>query len=671
MGSTTADLTDQLRSWFGFADFRPGQREACEATLAGRDVLAIMPTGSGKSLCYQLPALIDGQLTLVVSPLIALMQDQYAALRARGLDGVEMIASSMSGEAVSETLARVRGGDVRLLYVAPERFSSRRFLEAIEAAGVRRLAIDEAHCLSEWGHDFRPDYLRLADVRTRLGSPPTIALTATATRRVAGDIVRALELRDPVTPSTGFDRPNLFFAVERVGSDAAKPTVLLELLQAPGALPAVVYCGRRATCEEVSAHLLGAGISAAPYHAGLAPGVRSETLESFLAGRIDVVAATTAFGMGIDKPNVRSVVHWAIPASPEEYYQQAGRAGRDGLPARCTLLYSGRDKGLIVFFINRAKMSPADLSAVHAELASRADPKGVFAVFERDVPAEDPRAALAVLERAGALDVFPAPTGSFSGRLADPRLDARHLNAAAVAMRQVENRRWERLKAIDAYATSDGCRRAALLGYFGERPEERPADVCCDGHGGRRAGTREEPVATPALATVDAVLLAVDETDGRVGRTRLAQILRGSQAKALTSAGHDRLRSHGALVRQSQTQVMGAIDRLIASGALEQTGGPYPLVRRAAAQSARTSREADLRSQVLALGTARDRAGIPFLTRVLASGDSAEVRKLAALALARIGDDSANDALTAALDDESPDVRNAAAAALRHISHVS
>ena len=167
------------------------------------------------------------------------------------------------------------------------------------------------------------------------------------------------------------------------------------------------------------------------------------------------------------------------------------------------------------------------------------------------------------------------------------------------------------------------------------------------------------------------MLLAVDETDGRVGRTRLAQILRGSQAKALVSAGHDRLRSHGALVRQSQTQVMGAIDRLIASGALEQTGGPYPLVRRAAAQSARTSRDADLRSQVLALGTARDRAGIPFLTRVLASGDSAEVRKLAALALARIGDDSANDALTAALDDESPDVRNAAGAALRHISHVS
>jgi ATP-dependent DNA helicase RecQ len=345
MSAIAPDLTTELGRLFGYDEFRPGQREAIEGTLSGRDVLALMPTGSGKSLCYQLPALIGEGLTLVVSPLIALMQDQSAALRAAGHEGVEMIASIMSGEEVAACLRRIADRRARLVYVAPERFSSRRFLDAIGAAGVDRLAIDEAHCLSEWGHDFRPDFLRLADVRRRLGSPPTMALTATATPRVARDIVSALGLQDPVMARTGFDRPNLFFEVLHVAGEAGKPRMLLAHLKDPSRLPAVVYCGRRKTCEEVAAHLLGAGISAAPYHAGLEGEERTTTLEDFLAGKLQAVAATTAFGMGIDKADVRSVVHWTIPASPEEYYQQAGRAGRDGAPAVCTLLYCGADKG--------------------------------------------------------------------------------------------------------------------------------------------------------------------------------------------------------------------------------------------------------------------------------------------------------------------------------------
>ena len=336
--------------------------------MAGRDVLAVMPTGSGKSLCYQLPALLADGVTLVVSPLIALMEDQFAALRNRGLEGAEMLTSSMSPDAVAAALERIGDGEARLVYVAPERFSSRRFLDAIGAVGVARLAVDEAHCLSEWGHDFRPDYLRLADVRERLGSPPTIALTATATERVSKDIVKALRLHDPVSIRTGFDRPNLAFAVVPVAGDHAKPEVLLQLLGAPDALPAVVYCGRRRTCTEVVEALAAGGINAAAYHAGLSADRRTGTLNAFLAGDLDAVAATTAFGMGIDKADVRSVVHWSLPASPEEYYQQAGRAGRDGEPARCTLLYSPRDKGLIVYFINRAKLSGGDLEAVHASL---------------------------------------------------------------------------------------------------------------------------------------------------------------------------------------------------------------------------------------------------------------------------------------------------------------
>ncbi len=572
MSAVAPDLTAELGRLFGFDEFRPGQREAIEGTLAGRDVLAIMPTGSGKSLCYQLPALLGDGVTLVVSPLIALMQDQSAALRGAGHEGVEMIASIMTGEQVTAALRRVADGQARLVYVAPERFSSRRFLDAIGSA-VDRLAIDEAHCLSEWGHDFRPDFLRLADVRSRLGSPPTIALTATATPRVARDIVSALGLRDPVMARTGFDRPNLFFEVLHVAGEAGKPRMLLAHLRDPSRLPAVVYCGRRKTCEEVAAHLLGAGISAAPYHAGLEPSERTQTLEDFLAGRLQAVAATTAFGMGIDKADVRSVVHWTIPSSPEEYYQQAGRAGRDGAPAVCTLLYCGADKGLIAYFIDRAKLEPQQLDSVHATLARAADPSGVFAVQARELAVDEPRVAVAVLERAGALELFPARSGTFAGRLAAPALNRAHRAAAMVAMKQQERVRWDRLKAIDRYASGDRCRRAELLGYFGDTPEPRPDELCCDNHGTR-------PTAAFAVDEREAVLHAVDETRGAVGRTRLTQVLRGGRSRDLLAAGHHRLDSHGELAHRTESHVLGLIDQLIDEGALEKTGGRYPLVRR-------------------------------------------------------------------------------------------
>jgi ATP-dependent DNA helicase RecQ len=572
VGIATRDLRADLDRLFGFPGFRPGQQDAVEATLAGRDVLAIMPTGSGKSLCYQLPALIEDGLTLVVSPLIALMEDQWSALRGRGLDGVEMIASSMSGEEVSSALRRVSSGDTRLVYVAPERLTSKRFLEAIAEPGVTRLAIDEAHCLSEWGHDFRPDYLRLSDVRERLGSPPTMALTATATQRVARDIVRALALRDPVMARTGFDRPNLFFEVIRAAGQEGKQRMLLKALRERSRLPAVVYCGRRRTCEEVAASLLGGGISAAPYHAGLPAEQRTRTLQEFLAGEIEVVTATTAFGMGIDKRDVRSVVHWTLPASPEEYYQQAGRAGRDGLPARCTLLYSAADKGLIAFFIERARLDAAALQRVHRALVLSASQSGVFSISEGAIPADDPRVAVAVLERAGALELFPSRGGSIGGRLAAPELGRAHLAAAMVAMKRHENQRWDRLRAIDGYASGDGCRRAAILGYFGDTPAPRPDHECCDGHGEPTAVAEDER---------GAVLRAVDETRGAVGRTRLSQILRGGRSSALKAAGHHKLASHGELVHLTEPEVLATIDAMIGEGVLEKTGGRYPLVRRA------------------------------------------------------------------------------------------
>jgi ATP-dependent DNA helicase RecQ len=668
VGAVETDITADLRRLFGHPGFRPGQREAVEAILAGRDVLAVMPTGSGKSLCYQLPALVAPGVTLVVSPLIALMQDQHGALRNRGIDGVEMLTSAMSQDAVAAAVEHIRAGSARLVYVAPERFTSARFLAAIAEAGVARLAVDEAHCLSEWGHDFRPDYLRLADVRERLGSPPTIALTATATPRVADDIAAALRLQDPVTPRTGFDRPNLTFAVVPVSGDRDKPRVLSSLLHAPDALPAVVYCGRRRTCEEVAEALSAGGLRAAAYHAGLDGERRTATLTAFLGGALDVVCATTAFGMGIDKPDVRSVVHWALPQSPEEYYQQAGRAGRDGLPARCTLLYAKRDKGLIVHFIQRARLAPTDLTAVHAAAAARADERGVFRVREAELGIDEPRVALAVLERAGALELFPAPAGSAAGRIADARLSKRHLAAAVVAGRRVERRRWDRLAAIDGYATEGGCRRAALLRYFSDEPSGVPPDRCCDVCGA--AVVRLPDAATPRpLPAVDVdapalVLRAVDETGGRVGRTRIVQILRGSQGRALVAAGHDRLETYGTLAALSADDVLREVDSLIGSGALELTGGPYPLVRRPAGAQAATARDAELRAQVRALGAPGAEEGVPFLARVLAAAEDPELRSLAARSLGIVGGERAAAALRAATPDHDAGVAEAVRLAL-------
>ena len=640
----TSAADELLGRLFGFGGFRPGQREAVEAVLAGRDVLAIMPTGSGKSLCYQLPAFgLDG-VTLVVSPLIALMEDQHRALSERGLAGVEMLTSSMSGERVAAALARIADGTARLVYVAPERFSSRRFLEALERARVVRLAVDEAHCLSEWGHDFRPDYLRLADVRDRLGGPPTIALTATATPRVAADVASALRLRDPVYVRTAFDRPNLFFSVRPAPGDPAKQAELARLLREPDALPAVVYCGRRATCAQVAGLLAEAGVAAAPYHAGLAAGLRTQTLERFLGGELQAVAATTAFGMGIDKADVRSVIHWALPASPEEYFQQAGRAGRDGGDARCTLLYDARDKGLIAWFIERSRLDPALLERVHTRLVDAASQAGVFRVAEADLPGEDSRAVVAALERAGALKLHPAPPAAVAGRLASPRLEPALATAAVVAGRREERRRWDRLKAIERYATTSGCRRQVLLSYFGDTAAARPPERCCDGHGGR---VRAAPAAVPADMDA-AVLLAVDETHGRAGRTRLAQILRGSQAAALAAAGHDRLESYGRLAGRPERQVMGAIDRLLARGTLRQTGGRYPVVVRAQGGGrAGSAREVELREQVVAMGARRDGSAVRFLQRVLDSAPDDDLRGLAATALGEIGGRTAASVLTA------------------------
>lgn len=359
--SSSMDLLEQLRTHFGLHDFRPGQERIIAAVLGGHDVLAVMPTGSGKSLCYQLPALALPGTTIVVSPLISLMKDQVDELNRRGI-AARALHSMLSPEAKREALDAARRGALRLLYVAPERFASEPFLHLMSDITVSRFVIDEAHCVSQWGHDFRPDYRRLA-AGARLcrrseghdGRPPIAAFTATATAEVRDDVAGLLGLDRPQLIVAGFDRPNIYLRVERAG-EYEKDRRLPDLVRGRRAL---VYTATRKTAERTAAHLKTHGIIASAYHAGLKDGERTRVQDAFAAGSLPVVCATNAFGMGIDRPDVDAVVHYAIPGSVEAYYQEIGRAGRDGRAATATLLWDYGDVSTRQFLIDCPKRDNA------------------------------------------------------------------------------------------------------------------------------------------------------------------------------------------------------------------------------------------------------------------------------------------------------------------------
>jgi ATP-dependent DNA helicase RecQ len=357
-----------LKEIFGFDSFRPGQEEAIRAVLEGRDTLAVMPTGGGKSLCYQVPALMQESLTVIVSPLISLMKDQVDSLIQSSVTDAAALHSGLSPEERWEVERRVRTGEIKMLYVAPERLRSLEFVLSLRRAGVGLFVVDEAHCISEWGHDFRPDYLFLPRAVRDLGSPPVLALTATATPRVRQDILRSLKMRDPEVVITSFNRPNLTYRVLSAREKKDKLPLILDVVR-NAAPPGIVYATTRKECEELAGHLRRSGVHAAAYHAGMGASERSEAQERFMTDELSVVVATVAFGMGVDKPNVRFVVHASVPGSLPAYMQESGRAGRDGKDAECVVLYRGADLGRRKRLVTLGTAGEGDIGSLFRSLA--------------------------------------------------------------------------------------------------------------------------------------------------------------------------------------------------------------------------------------------------------------------------------------------------------------
>jgi ATP-dependent DNA helicase RecQ len=568
------ELERALREHFGFEQFRPNQREVIEHVLAQRHTLAVLPTGSGKSLCYQLPAQLLEGLTLVISPLIALMQDQVEALARRGFKNVTSLSSALSPSEIGHRHNEIERGAYKLVYVAPERCDSPRFQQLVRQNKISLVVIDEAHCISQWGHDFRPHYRTLLDRLPELKRSTFLALTATATSEVRNDIVAALSLPSIERVIADFNRPSLHFEALRVDEREEKDARLIELLsQDDGA--AIVYASTRKEAAAVHQRLESRGFNAGLYHAGLDAQRRSEAQHRFLQGDCRIIAATVAFGLGIDKPNVRRIVHYNVPGSLENYYQEAGRGGRDGQTAVCTLLYSQSDVRIQRFLLDQAYPEPAVMLQIYGLLRD-AHPLAVGAgdlVTASGKPEIAVNAALQLLyeQQLAQLTAEGKYTSAQPGANT-PRIDVRALN----------ERRWranERLKKMIAYALDPKCRRAQILRYFGQSfaPPCGACDVCAATAKPQVVAPQPEVAATEASdQAARAILRAAAELNGRFGRSSVTDLLSGSKRKRLIELGLDRSPHYGALRLHRREQVMAWIDELVAQGLLKVTAEEYP-----------------------------------------------------------------------------------------------
>ena len=560
-----ASAQQVLRDVFRLESFRPGQAEVVDAQMHGRDVLAVAPTGSGKSLSYWVPAILGDGLTIVVSPLIALMKDQVDRLVAHGVHAA-FINSTLSSSEQRERLEAASRGEYQLVYVAPERFSRPGFMGRLATLGVKRFIVDEAHCISTWGHDFRPDYRLIGGALEACGRPPIGAFTATATPDVRKDISSNLGLRDPLVVVTGFNRPNLQLETVHARGGRDRLEQLRRRLN-PGDGRALVYIGTVKGAENTAAAISRWGFPAAPYHGRLPDVSRRRIQDGFAAKDLRVVVATSAFGMGVDFPDIRQVIHVGYPGSVEAYYQEAGRAGRDGKPALCLLIHSSKDRDLQVYFIETAFPELREVMSVHTAYSRlgvwNADPEELKPLVPE--PAwQSLDASRRLLQKAGALR-SDGSVGPFDHSL----LDFEQLAA-------LKRHAYTKLGQMIDYAQLRTCRHAFITDYFGEVTTERSCrscDNCERGQGGEVVGAPVD------VAVIRAALAGAARFAGRIGMVNLAAILAGKENRfSRDQPWVLHVPAYGSLSGWSQGRLRRLLEELVAAGCLTQSQGQYPMV---------------------------------------------------------------------------------------------